>query len=184
MCKIVTWEGIHRVSTALQRRWVMISVYRKRHEDIVHFFKMERGLVACNDIDGLMQTLSINHNPLDWRLLIDSSKLVSKQFSFTMATPYLLFLLVIQCIIRSHMRTWRFWWTPLITINQMENLWWPKSDCLTAWTTTRIYKILLLHLWMGQQSSVSSLLKKGLACQKISGSRNHECGKSTTSGTE
>ena len=65
MCKIVTWEGIHRVSTALQRRCVMISVYRKRHEDIVHFFKMERGLVACNDIDGLMQTLNINHNPLD-----------------------------------------------------------------------------------------------------------------------
>jgi len=37
---------------------------------------------------------------------------------------------------------------------------------------------------MGQQSSVSSLLKKGLACQKISGIRNQECGKSTTSGTE
>jgi len=36
---------------------------------------------------------------------------------------------------------------------------------------------------MGQQSSVSSLQKKGLACQKISGTRNHECGKSTTSGT-
>jgi len=27
---------------------------------------MERGLVACTDIDGLMQTLNINHNPLDW----------------------------------------------------------------------------------------------------------------------
>ena len=56
----------------------MISVYRKRHEDQVHFFKMERGLVACTDIDGLMQTLNINHNPLDWRLFIDSSKLSPK----------------------------------------------------------------------------------------------------------
>jgi len=37
---------------------------------------------------------------------------------------------------------------------------------------------------MGQQSSVSSLLKKVLACQKIPGTRNHECGKSTISGTE
>jgi hypothetical protein len=37
---------------------------------------------------------------------------------------------------------------------------------------------------MGQLSSVSSLLKKVLACQKISGTRNDECGKSTTSGTE
>jgi len=56
----------------------MIYVYRKRHEDLVYFFKMERGLVACTDIDGLMQTLNINHNPLDWRLFIDSSKLSLK----------------------------------------------------------------------------------------------------------
>ena len=47
---------------------VRISVYCKRYEDLVQFFKMERGLVACTDIDGLMQTPSINHNPLDWRL--------------------------------------------------------------------------------------------------------------------
>ena len=56
----------------------MISVYRKRHKEIVHFFKMERGLVVCTDIDGPMQTLIINHNLLDWRLFIDSSKLSFK----------------------------------------------------------------------------------------------------------
>jgi len=56
----------------------MISVYRKRHEDLVHFFKMERGVVACTDINGLMQTLIINHSLLDWRLFIDSSKLSLK----------------------------------------------------------------------------------------------------------
>ena len=39
---------------------------------------MERGLVACTGIDGLMQTLNISHIPLDWRLLIDSSKLSLK----------------------------------------------------------------------------------------------------------
>jgi len=39
---------------------------------------MERSLVACTDIDGLMQTLNINHNPLDWWLFIDSSKLSLK----------------------------------------------------------------------------------------------------------
>jgi len=53
-------------------------VYRKRHEDLVQFFKIERGLIACTDIDGLMQTLNINCNPLDWRLFIDSSKLSLK----------------------------------------------------------------------------------------------------------
>jgi len=169
MRKIVTWEGIHvsalRSQTVSNERNVRISVYRKRHEDLVQFFKMEKGLVACTDIDGLMQTLNINHNPLDWRLFIDSSKLSLKQFSFTVATPYLLFLLVIQCIIRSHMRTWIFWWKTLITINSNTNLWWPKSDCLTTGTTTRIHKILLLRLWGRQQSSVSSVLKKGLTCQ-------------------
>ena len=39
---------------------------------------MERGLVACTGIDGLMQTLNINHIPLDWRFLIESSKLSLK----------------------------------------------------------------------------------------------------------
>jgi len=39
---------------------------------------MERGLVACNDIDGLMQTLNINHNPLGWQLFAHSSKLSLK----------------------------------------------------------------------------------------------------------
>jgi hypothetical protein len=57
---------------------VRISVYRKMHEDPVQFFKMERGLVACTDIDGLMQTISINHDPLEWRLFIDSSNLSLK----------------------------------------------------------------------------------------------------------
>ena len=64
------------------RWWVMISVYRKRHEDLVHFVKMERGPVACTDIDGLMQTLNINHNPLDWQLFIDSSRLSLKTVLF------------------------------------------------------------------------------------------------------
>jgi len=60
------------------KRNVRISVYHKRYEDLVQFFKMERDLVACADIDGLMQTLNINHIPLDWRLFIDSSKLSLK----------------------------------------------------------------------------------------------------------
>jgi len=64
----------------LLKEYVRISVYRKGHEDLVQFFKMERGLVACTDIDGLMQTFNINHNPLDWRLFIDSSKLSLKAF--------------------------------------------------------------------------------------------------------
>jgi len=43
-----------------------MSVYRKRREDEVQFLKTEKGFVAGTDIDGLMQTLNINHNPLEW----------------------------------------------------------------------------------------------------------------------
>jgi len=57
-------------------------VYCKRYEDLVEFFKMERDLVACTGIDGLMQTLNINRIPLDWRLFIDSSKLSLKAAIF------------------------------------------------------------------------------------------------------
>jgi hypothetical protein len=108
MRKIVTWEGIH-VSARAPRRRVMkenvrISVYHKRHEDLVQFFKTERGLIVCTDIHGLMQTLNINHNPLDWRLFTDASQLSLKQFSVTVATPYLQFLLVLRYTRRSHMR--------------------------------------------------------------------------------
>ena len=53
-------------------------MYRKRHEDLVHLFKMEWDLVTCTDNDGLMQTLNIKHNPLDWRFFIDSSQLSLK----------------------------------------------------------------------------------------------------------
>ena len=80
---------------------VRIFAYRKMHGDIVRFFKMERGLVACSYTDSLMQTLNINHNPLDWQLFIDLSKLSLKAVLLQNATPYLLFLLITQCIIRS-----------------------------------------------------------------------------------
>ena len=58
----------------------MISVYRKSHEDLDNFLKMERGHVTCTDIDGLMQILNINHNPLDRRPYTGSSKLSLKAF--------------------------------------------------------------------------------------------------------
>jgi len=49
----------------LMKEKIRISVCIKRHEDLVQFFKMERGLVACTVIAGLMQTFNINHIPLD-----------------------------------------------------------------------------------------------------------------------
>ena len=132
-----------------------------------------------------MQTLSINHIPLDWRLFIDSSKLSLKAILLHNGNA-------LPSIPLGHsVHNTESYENMKILMEadnydkfKLANLWWPKSDCHTTWTTTRIHKILLLHLWMGQQSSVSSLLKKGLACQKIPGTRNHEYRKSSTSGTK
>jgi len=68
MHKALIWEGIHvsalRSQTVSNGINVRISMYRKRNEDLVQLFKMK--LNACTDIDGLMQTLNINPNTLDW----------------------------------------------------------------------------------------------------------------------
>jgi len=57
---------------------IRILVYLKWHEYLFQFYKMEGGLVACTDIDGLMQRLDINHNLLEWRLFTDTSNLSLK----------------------------------------------------------------------------------------------------------
>ena len=42
------------------------------------FFRKEDDLVFCYDIDGLTNALGIKHDPQEWRLFIDSSKLCLK----------------------------------------------------------------------------------------------------------
>jgi len=41
-------------------------------------FRNEDDLVFCYDVDGMMNALGIKHDPQEWRLLIDSSKLSLK----------------------------------------------------------------------------------------------------------
>lgn len=57
---------------------VKISVYRNREKDLTPFFTMEDTLIACANINGLMEALSIDYKPQEWRLFIDSSKLSLK----------------------------------------------------------------------------------------------------------
>jgi len=42
------------------------------------FIRKEYDLVFCCDVDGLMNALGIKHDPQEWRLFIDSSKLCLK----------------------------------------------------------------------------------------------------------
>jgi len=44
----------------------------------VPFFRKKGDLVFCYDADGLMNALGIKHDPQEWRLFIDSSKLSLK----------------------------------------------------------------------------------------------------------
>ena len=52
--------------------------YRKRELNLSSFFTENEQLVYCNDINGLMVELGREHNPQEWRLFIDSSKLSLK----------------------------------------------------------------------------------------------------------
>jgi len=42
------------------------------------FFSQEDGVLFCNDICSVMEVLGHEYNPDQWRLLIDSSKLILK----------------------------------------------------------------------------------------------------------
>ncbi|GFU98028.1 uncharacterized protein TNCV_233051 [Trichonephila clavipes] len=51
-----------------------ICTYRSRHSQCKDYFSEENGLMCCIDISPLMDTFGIEHNPIEWRLFIDSSK--------------------------------------------------------------------------------------------------------------
>lgn len=52
---------------------VQITKYRSREADLHHFFTEEPSLCYCSDVDGLMKSMGITHDPEEWRLFIDSS---------------------------------------------------------------------------------------------------------------
>ncbi|GFY34201.1 uncharacterized protein TNCV_2505041 [Trichonephila clavipes] len=62
----------------LLQRNTKICTYRSRHSQCKDYFSEENGLVFCNDISSLMETFGSEHNPIEWRLFIDSSKTSSK----------------------------------------------------------------------------------------------------------
>jgi hypothetical protein len=55
-------------------RKVRISSFCSRHQQLVPFLRKEDDLVFCYDVDGLMDTLGIKHDPQEWRIFIDSPK--------------------------------------------------------------------------------------------------------------
>lgn len=62
----------------LLQKDVRIFSYRGRHSDFKDCFSEENGIVFCNDICSVMETLGLQHWPDEWRLFIDSSKVSLK----------------------------------------------------------------------------------------------------------
>ena len=53
---------------------VRITSFSYRNKDLASFFDIENKLCYCTNIPSLFTSLGLPHNPLDWRLFIDSSK--------------------------------------------------------------------------------------------------------------
>ena len=51
---------------------VRVSMFRDRQKCIFSFSFMEGDLEACNNIDGVIATLNIIHDPDEWRLFAES----------------------------------------------------------------------------------------------------------------
>ncbi|KAJ4437685.1 hypothetical protein ANN_17830 [Periplaneta americana] len=62
----------------LLQKDVRICSYRGHHSDFKDCFSEENGIVFCNDICSVMETLGLQHRPDEWRLFIDSSKVSLK----------------------------------------------------------------------------------------------------------
>lgn len=62
----------------LLARGTKISIFRKHHERLSQFFKLEEGLCACFDVPGLMKEIGFEYNPSEWCLFIDSLKISLK----------------------------------------------------------------------------------------------------------
>jgi len=139
-------------------------VHCKKHEDLVQFFSMEMGLVASTDIDSSKLRLNavLLHNGKSLPSLPVGHSVHSKEsYENTKilmeAINYDKFKLQISCDLK------------VIALLLGLQQGFTKYCCFICEWNSRAW---------------SSLLKKGLACQKISGDGNQECGKSSSSGTE
>jgi hypothetical protein len=62
----------------LLRQDIKVCFYRGRHAEFKGFFSLEDGVVFCNDVCSVVEVLGHEHNPDQWHLFIDSSKVSLK----------------------------------------------------------------------------------------------------------
>ena len=62
------------IGTTDAQKSVKDTFYRTRHAQLEKYFAAENGVWYCSDIPGLFKQFGFEHDPAEWRLLIDSSK--------------------------------------------------------------------------------------------------------------
>lgn len=55
-----------------------VCVFRNRHAEFEDFFCLEDGVIFCNDVQSVMESLGHEYKSEEWRLFIDSSKMSLK----------------------------------------------------------------------------------------------------------
>lgn len=56
-----------------------ITKYRTRHKNLLYSFEKKKHVVACIDVNGMMNFLNITHDPRKWKLyIVDYSELSLK----------------------------------------------------------------------------------------------------------
>ncbi|GFR26544.1 uncharacterized protein TNCT_554851 [Trichonephila clavata] len=53
---------------------VKVAESRTREKNIFHFFEKKEQVVACIDVNDLMNFMNISYDPNNWRLFLDSSE--------------------------------------------------------------------------------------------------------------
>jgi hypothetical protein len=84
VCDLQLSKGRAELLESTLKQWnlleknIRISSFRRHHQQLMPFLRKKDDLAFCYDVDGLMNALRIKHDPQEWRLFIDSSKLSLK----------------------------------------------------------------------------------------------------------
>ena len=79
--------------------------YRHREKEFTGFFRKVDALVYCTDVQGLIKAFGMSYQAENWRLFIDSSKMIMKAVFCTMVHLCHLYLLHILLKCLKHMKT-------------------------------------------------------------------------------
>jgi len=123
-----------------------------------------------------MEELQLQHAPEQWRLFVDLSEVSlrtvllhngNKHPSIPLA--YAVHIKETSANIQGLLEKKKIWRPPV------EHLCWPEGCGIADWAGRRLYKVLLLPLWMGQLTEGQALLWKAMATPRRNDSRSEEC---------